>query len=513
MKLSELIKTVPIRRISGADGRYPEIGSIHYRAQDVRPGGLFVAIPGHSADGHDFIDLALSRGAAAVMVEKPVQTGAVVITVENTRKALSAVAASFYGNPSEKLCVIGITGTNGKTTTSYLTESIVLKAGYRVGVIGTINYRYDGNMFDNPVTTPESLDLQRILAEMATAGITHAVLEISSHAIDLFRIADCFIDIGVFTNLSQDHLDFHGDMETYWQSKQRLFTEHLSKKSKVSAVINCADEKGRKLLQRLTVPTLGYGLAAESRIRPTHIRQDLKGIGATIQTPEGSFHFHSPLVGRHNLENILGATGVGLALGLGLETIRAGIEAVSAIPGRLERIPNRIDRFVFVDYAHTPDALENVLTALRAVTRKRMICIFGCGGDRDHQKRPQMGKIVGRLVDLAIVTSDNPRTESPAAIIEQIQEGIIRTSPRQYQSADLKQGFTDRGHVIEPDRRSAIRLGILVSRPGDAVLIAGKGHETYQIIGKETIPFDDRIEAQIALKRITDEPIGGRAAT
>jgi UDP-N-acetylmuramoyl-L-alanyl-D-glutamate--2,6-diaminopimelate ligase/murE/murF fusion protein len=263
----------------------------------------------------------------------------------------------------------------------------------------------------------------------------------------------------------------------------------------------------------MTVSTLGYGYAAESRIRPAHIRQDLKGIGATVQTPDGSFHFHSPLVGRHNLENILGATGVGLALGIDLETIRAGIEAVSAIPGRLERIPNRMERFVFVDYAHTPDALDNVLTALRSVTRKRIICIFGCGGDRDRRKRPQMGEIVGRLADLAIVTSDNPRMEPPESIIEHIQEGIVRTSPRAYQYPDLKQGFTDKGHVIEPNRRRAIELGIRVSRPGDAVLIAGKGHETYQIIGRETLPFDDRIEAESALKRFADEQNRGRTDT
>ncbi len=510
MKLSELIKAIPIERIGGADGAYPDIGSIHYRAQDVRQRGLFVAISGQTADGHDFIDLALSRGAVAVMVEKPVEKDAVVITVENTRKALSAVAASFYDNPSEKLCVIGITGTNGKTTTSYLIESILIKAGCRVGVVGTVNYRYNGKIFDNPVTTPESLDLQRILADMVTAGVTHAVIEVSSHAIDLSRIADCFIDIGVFTNLSQDHLDFHGDMDAYWQSKRRLFTQHLSQKPNTAAVINCDDEKGKALFEGLSGPRFGYGHAAHCRIRPTHIRQDLKGIVATIQTPSGTFHFHSPLVGAHNLENILGATGVGLALSVSLEIIRDGIEAVAAIPGRLERIPNRIERFVFVDYAHTPDALENVLTALRAVTQKRMICIFGCGGDRDRRKRPQMGEIAGRLSDLAIVTSDNPRTETPAAIIEQIRHGVVRTSPRVYGRADLQEGFTHRGYVTEPDRRSAIELGILVSSPGDAILIAGKGHETYQIIGRETIPFDDRMVAETALKRFVEQQRGAK---
>lgn len=505
MKLSELIKAIPIQRISSGNSAFPEIESIHYRAQNVEPGGLFVAIAGHIADGHDFIDQALARGAVAIIVDQPVEKNAIIISVENTRKALSAVAASFYGNPSQKLSVIGITGTNGKTTTAYLVESILRSAGFSVGVIGTINYRYNGKIFDNPVTTPESSDLQRILAEMVSAGATHAVLEVSSHAIDLHRIADCFLDVGVFTNLSQDHLDFHGSMETYWQCKKRLFTEHLSKKPKTFAVINGGDKKGQELLEKIAAPALSYGKTAENDIYPADIHQDLNGIGATVRTPGGGFRFQSPLVGTHNLENILGATGVGRVLTIDLETIQAGIEAVHTIPGRLEHISNRIDRYLFVDYAHTPDALENVLTALRTVTKDRIICIFGCGGDRDRKKRPRMGEIVGRLADLAIITSDNPRTEPPSAIIDQIRPGVVRSSPRAYTRAGLRHGFKAKGYTVEPDRRRAIELGIFASGPGDTILIAGKGHETYQVIGKETLSFDDRLEAKKAVARYIEQ--------
>ncbi len=519
MRLSELLKTVPVAFVSRTtDGGTAErsncagdleieIGSIHYRAQDVEPGGLFVAISGLSADGHDYIDDALNRGAAAIIAEKPVQKDAPIIAVENTRKVLSMLAAKFYGNPAQNLCIIGITGTNGKTTTAYLCESILQKAGFNVGVIGTINYRYGGQTFTNPVTTPESLDLHRILAEMEAAGVTHVVLEISSHAIELFRVTDCWLDVGVFTNLSQDHLDFHGDIDTYWRCKKRMFTDHLvsgPKKKRASAVINGADNRGKQLSIKLKVPCVTYGETPDHPIWTEPAHQDLHGSEGTIHTPNGDFYFASSLVGAHNVENILGATGVGLTLDLSLETIKEGIEFVRAIPGRLERIPNRIERFVFVDYAHTPDALENVLGALKSVQHARLICIFGCGGDRDQEKRPLMGEIAGRLSDLAIVTSDNPRTESPEKIIRQIREGVVRTAPHAYTAVDLQAGFRAKGHVVEPDRRKAIALGILGSQPGDTILIAGKGHETYQIIGKNTFPFDDRREAEKMLHTLRE---------
>jgi UDP-N-acetylmuramyl-tripeptide synthetase len=488
-----------------------EIGSIHYRAQEVKPDGLFVAIKGFKADGHDFIDEALARGASVIVTQKPVNKESVIIEVENTRRALAAISANFYGNASEKLFIIGITGTNGKTTTAYIIESILAEAGFKVGVIGTINYRYSGRVFPNPMTTPESLDLQRILTEMHENGITHVVLEVSSHAIDLHRIDHCRINIGVFTNLTREHLDYHGDMDSYWFCKKRLFTEHLKtgpKKGRTLAVVNCDDKRGKGLYNLLSEASdsmivISTGSTADKMIWPDNIKYSLTGITGRISTEKGIFNFKSPLAGEHNLENILSATGVGIALGLSPAIIKAGIEKTGWIPGRLEFIPNKAGKFVFVDYAHTPDALEHVLSSLKSIKDNkigRIICVFGCGGDRDRGKRPRMGEIAGRFCDLTIITSDNPRTEDPMGIISQIVEGIKQTSSKEYTLPELVNGIQERGCVIEPDRRKAIKLSITSAGPGDIILIAGKGHETYQLIKGETFPFDDREEARKAFK-------------
>jgi UDP-N-acetylmuramoyl-L-alanyl-D-glutamate--2,6-diaminopimelate ligase/murE/murF fusion protein len=407
------------------------------------------------------------------------------------------------------LTLIGITGTNGKTTVAYLVERILQTAGYEVGVIGTINYRYSDKTFSNPMTTPEALDLQRILAEMLRHGVTHAVMEVSSHAIELYRVKNCQFDLAVFTNLSQDHLDFHGNMESYWQSKKKLFTEYLakaSKKGKAAAVINFDDSRGRELADILAMPVVKTGAHKSSDIRAEGIQCTLNGTAGKVATPEGSFDFKTPLVGVHNVENILNATGVGTVLNIALPTIKGGLESLSAIPGRLERIENDLGRYVYVDYAHTPDALKNAIWALKEIAPARIICVFGCGGDRDKEKRPLMGEIVSELCDLAIVTSDNPRTEDPLTIIEQILPGIIKHGGIEYSSQNLQGGFEDKGYVVEPDRRRAIELGIVASRTHDAVLIAGKGHETYQIIGKNTIDFDDREQARMALRVISRRP-------
>jgi UDP-N-acetylmuramoyl-L-alanyl-D-glutamate--2,6-diaminopimelate ligase/murE/murF fusion protein len=499
-----------------AEALDPEIGSIHYRAQDVEAGGMFVAMSGSAADGHDFIDDALKRGAAAIVAQKEfhpdlsggrqAENNVLIIQVANTREALATISAAFYGNPSEHLVLVGITGTNGKTTTAYIIEGILQTAGYRVGVIGTINYRYAGQAFDNPITTPESLDLQCILARMRNAGITHVVMEASSHAIDLCRIGHCRFDVAVFTNLSQDHLDFHGDMDSYWSSKKRLFTEYLCmgpKKDRARAVINCNHPHGRELSEALEVAVVKVGKTDDDAVRMVDAQCDLHGITGSIQMPTDSFGFQSSLVGEHNVENILCAAGVGSALDLTPEIIKAGVQSVSHVPGRLEHIENKTGRYVYVDYAHTPDALQNVIDALRAMTTKRIICVFGCGGDREKEKRPLMGEIAARNCDLAVVTSDNPRTEAPRAIIEHIVAGTKKVvNGCAYSPAALQEGFTARGYVVEPDRKRAIEMGISVSRPGDAVLIAGKGHETYQILGKKTIAFDDRLEAGKALAKL-----------
>jgi UDP-N-acetylmuramoyl-L-alanyl-D-glutamate--2,6-diaminopimelate ligase len=480
-----------------------EISSIHYRAQEVIPGGLFVAIKGFKADGHKFIDQAVENGASVIVSQHPMCTNkAVNIVVENSRKALAQLSSQFYGNPSEKLVIIGITGTNGKTTTSYLIESILNEAGLNIGVIGTINYRFGKKNFPNPVTTPESLDLQRILSEMIADGVSHLIMEVSSHAIELGRIENCWMDVAVFTNLTLDHLDFHGSMDAYWSCKKRLFTHYLvsgPKKERAKAVINCNDKKGNLLLKEFSLNGISVGKSSLNVIYPEKTELGMEGIRCDIVTPYGRLQIRSSLVGEYNVENILSATAVGVALNLTKETIKKGIEKLKSVPGRLEKVPNDIGRFVYVDYAHTPDALENVLKTLRALTPNRLICVFGCGGDRDREKRPLMGKIAAELSDLSVVTSDNPRSEPPLAIINEILVGLRETDISAYSASELHGGVIKKGYIVVADRKQAIQMAIRASSPGDTILIAGKGHESYQILETKTVPFDDRIQAQIAL--------------
>lgn len=490
----------------------PEITSIHYNSRTVKYGGLFVAIKGHTSDGHKFINDALNRGAAAVFVQKPVgslhlnieghpehKNGAAIVETSDSRKALATLAKRFYGHPSEKLTVIGITGTNGKTTVAYLIESILKKAGIKTGVIGTINYRYSDKTFDNPVTTPESLDLQRILDEMQMNGITHVIMEVSSHAIELGRIIGCDFDLCLFTNLTQDHLDFHKNMAAYWETKKKLFTEHLArsrKKEHAVAVVNCDSPKGKELIQSLSVKYISCGMEMDNMVRAQIDAHDMSGIQGKIMLPADAIPFQSVLVGNHNIENILCAAGVGHALHISTGAIQAGIENVKNIPGRLERVSHTENVFVFVDYAHTPDALKNVLTALNSLKKKssQTICVFGCGGDRDREKRPQMGEIAARYSDMVIVTSDNPRTEDPNDIIEQICLGVHKGISGKNGKTDRKQPAAKKTVIVEPDRRKAIRNGLKAAGPNDIILIAGKGHEDYQIIGTKKIHFDDREE-------------------
>ncbi|RJQ66293.1 MAG: UDP-N-acetylmuramoyl-L-alanyl-D-glutamate--2,6-diaminopimelate ligase [Desulfobacteraceae bacterium] len=509
MKLAQLLTSVQPLVHGEALPDDLEIRAVYYRAQLVEPGGLFVAVKGFAADGHDFIGQAVSRGAVAVVCERTARIDVPQIQVTDSRKALAALAAEFYGHPSRGMTVIGITGTNGKTTTSYLIESMLQAAGHATGVIGTVNYRYGGSFFDNPVTTPESLDLQRILADMRAAGTTHVVMEVSSHALDLLRIHACDVDVAVFTNLSQDHLDFHNDMDAYWASKRKLFDFFLPAckgKTALRAVINVDDPRGAELARILALPRLTTSQGQAADVHSLAARFDLHGISAQVQTPQGALKVRSALVGRHNLENILNAAGAGAALNLPPAAMQAGIAALDNVPGRLERIVDPAgQRFVYVDYAHTPDALENALKALRNLTQDRIICVFGCGGDRDRSKRPLMGAIAARLSELAVVTSDNPRTEAPDRIIDQILAGVRAVCQSNYAPAGLSGGFHEKGYVVEPDRRKAIGLALRASRPGDTLLIAGKGHEPYQIIGKDKLPFDDRIVARDALASIGRE--------
>ncbi|MDA3898162.1 MAG: UDP-N-acetylmuramoyl-L-alanyl-D-glutamate--2,6-diaminopimelate ligase [Desulfobacteraceae bacterium] len=515
MKLSRLLKPIKPIRITGIsvdswdNASALEIASIHYRSNDVRPGGMFFAIKGNQTDGHRYIEDAVLNGAAVVVVDaaQPVnEIDAVVVCVEDTRKALAALSSVFFNNPSEKLYLIGITGTNGKTTTAYLVEQLLHENGHDVGVISTINYRFHGKVYGNPLTTPESSDLQRILAEMAATGVTHVVMEVSSHGIALDRIYHCWFDMGIYTNLSQDHLDFHETMEEYWLCKKRFFTDHLMagpKQNKAVAVINTDNSKGMELAGAMkSAKFVSVGSKATNDVCARDVRFDQYGMSGDIRFSDNDVCFKSGLIGRYNLENILCAAGAAQALNISPEAAAHGIELFENVPGRLERIPNESDRHVFIDYAHTPDALENVLATLKEVISGRLICVFGCGGDRDKAKRPQMGKIAGRISDFVVITSDNPRTENPETIIEEIRKGMEDSLSREFKLYEIENGFSEKGFIIEADREKAIHLGIRISRPEDTILIAGKGHEDYQIIGTTTISFDDKEKAVAALGKL-----------
>jgi len=511
LKLARLLNRLEVRRLQTPHDRSlktvqdMEIQSVHCRAQDVQAGGLFVAISGFAADGHDYVDQALERGATAVVVQRPLARDAVVVQVNDSRRALALLSSEFYGRPSERMVLVGITGTNGKTTTAYLIESILAHHGLSAGVIGTINYRFGGQAFDNPVTTPESIDLQRILAEMRDHGVSHVVMEVSSHALALNRIHDCYLDIGVFTNLTKDHLDFHRTMDAYWRSKKRMFTECLgpeNPKAKKTAVIHVSDPKGRELSRAFSGDIIATGFDSGAAVHPIQSQLDRRGLSVRLSTPRGPMGIRSTLVGPHNLANLMSAVGVGLALGIPGGTIAGGIEKLGAVPGRLEPVSDPKGRFIYVDYAHTPDALDHVIGALSGLGAGRIICLFGCGGDRDRTKRPEMGHIAARRCDVALVTSDNPRTEPPLEIIEEILQGVRKETVSELSPSDLGDDPGRRGFIVEPDRKQAIRMAITAARPGDIVLIAGKGHEPYQLIGTETVPFDDRKEAESALKEI-----------
>jgi len=512
VNFASLIDAVQPLAVTNAMAPETRVDALHYRSSDVAAGGVFFAIPGLAADGHDYIDDACRRGAMAVVAQKPVSSDAPLLQVADSRKALAHAAAAFYGQPSRHLTVIGLTGTNGKTTVSYLLENILAQAGLSAGVIGTVNYRFGQHEVPASRTTPESLDLQRILADMRAKGVTHVVMEVASHGLELNRVDACWFDAAAFTNLTQDHLDFHGDMESYWASKKSLFTRLLPrgpKGDRAVAVINRDDPRGQDLCNELpgTRPLITCGQSPGNKVWADLKHSDLAGLEAVLHTPQGPVAIRSPLVGRHNLENILTAAGCAVALELPTSAIQAGIAATTAVPGRLEPVADPGGRFIYVDYAHTPDALENVLKALKRLGQGRIICVFGCGGDRDRRKRPLMGAIAARLSDLAVVTSDNPRTENPQTIIADAMVGVRQAAGQVYTPETATGSFKRRGYVVVPDRREAIHLAIRAAEPGDTVLIAGKGHETYQIIGRTSTPFDDREEARQALASINTRPI------
>lgn len=501
LQLKELLKALPRAETKGDTGQ--EITNLAYDSRKVLEKGLFVAVNGHKADGHRFIEQAVNNGARAVVFEKEGETvppSVTQIKVKNSRQALSLLSACFYGYPASRLRLIGITGTSGKTTTSYLVESIFKAAGISAGVLGTVSYRYGAKVKSAPVTTPESLDLQILLAEMVREGISHVVIEVSSHALDQGRLGEMVFDQAVFTNLSQDHLDYHQGMEFYFQAKTGLFHQHLKKNGRGLAIINRDDPYGQRLWQECQDPKKDFGIEHKASYFPLEIRSTLQGINARIQTPRGEYRIKSSLIGPYNMYNILAAWAVGEGFFLEGDIIQKGIESLCVVPGRMELVPNKKGLILLVDYSHKPEALRFALSALKGYGDGKILTVFGCGGERDQQKRPIMGRIAGQLSHLTIITSDNPRSEDPEKIILDIEQGMKAEGIGFLDRNDLKEIPTSPGYTIVPDRREAIALAVKLGLPGDKVLIAGKGHETYQLLGSKIVDFDDREEARKALE-------------
>jgi UDP-N-acetylmuramoyl-L-alanyl-D-glutamate--2,6-diaminopimelate ligase len=507
MTLSQLLKVVAEHDLHG-DGS-GSISGLTCDSRAVLPGWLFFALRGANADGHRFIPAAVKSGAAAVVLEDSVSApqGIPWVRVADGRAAMAQIAAEFNGNPTLSVPLVGITGTNGKTTTTYLIEAILGAADLPAAVLGTISYRFGTTCIEASHTTPESTELQAALRRLAEAGAKSFVMEVSSHALEQRRVDACHFDVGIFSNLTRDHLDYHTTMESYLEAKQRLFTDLLrptGSKPRRRAVINMDDPYGAIIAGRSACPVITYGIQYRGDVRAVDVSSSVNGLSGTLVTPGGTTPFVSRLVGSFNLSNILAAASAAIALELPLESIKAGIEGHATVPGRMERVDNTRGITILVDYAHTGDALENVLSTLKELAEARIITVFGCGGDRDPGKRPIMGRIAAQMSDLAIATSDNPRTENPLAILAQVREGITARGIREYQPGELGSGFAENGFIMLENRREAIRLAIRLARPGDIVLLAGKGHEDYQIIGTTKFHFDDREEAAQACAALED---------
>lgn len=494
MKVSQILEGIA-EPLPGAED--PEISGLYYDSRQVRPGGLFFALCGEKADGHDYIGQALERGAVAVLMEevRPLPPGVSGYVASAGRRAMALAAAAFHGEPTAGMSVVGVTGTNGKTTITYLMEAVLRAAGRKPAVVGTVNYRFGDTVLPSEHTTPESTDLMANLAEFRRLGADSLVMEVSSHALEQSRADGVRFDVGIFTNLTPEHLDYHGTMENYFAGKRRLF--QMVGENGGRAVVNVDDGYGVRLAAELP-GALTCGTVEGAAVRPLSSRISMEGIEAELLTPAGTLSLRSRLLGEFNLHNLLCAAGAGIALGLSPEVVAAGLNGAPPVPGRLEPVENDRGALVLVDYAHTGDALEKVLTTLVALSPRRLITVFGCGGDRDRRKRPVMGELAARHSDLAVITSDNPRTEDPLAIIAEVREGAARVHPRQW-SRDEAARLQGRGYVSIPDRREAIGFAASLLGPGDLLLVAGKGHEDYQIIGREKFHFDDREELRRAL--------------
>jgi UDP-N-acetylmuramoyl-L-alanyl-D-glutamate--2,6-diaminopimelate ligase len=489
--LEQLLTGVECQVLQGNPGQ--EITGIAYDSRQVEEGNVFVCIPGFKTDGHNYAADAAKRGARSLLVEREVEgcAGCTIVQVKDTRWILPLLASRFYGRPSQNLRVVGVTGTNGKTTTTHLIAAILQEAGYAVGLVGTLNASFRGYQEKLANTTPESLDLERFMRRVSDEGGRYVVMEVSSHALDLGRVSEIDFSAAVFTNLSQDHLDFHRNLDDYREAKLKLFRS-LPVDSGRFAVINADDPQARSFIDAAPGDSVTYGINNPAAVRAVNIQITSRGSSFEVLYPEGSMSLRIRLAGLFNVYNALAAIAFALREGIPVRVITGALEKVQGVAGRFETIDEGQEFSVVVDYAHTPDGLENILKTARQITEGRIITVFGAGGDRDRTKRPLMGKIAAENSDFSIVTSDNPRNEEPLAIIEDIVAGLKE--------------IEDAHYAVVPDRREAIRHAVYLAHPGDMVVIAGKGHEDYQIIKGKVYPFDDRLVAREYIReRIKDE--------
>jgi UDP-N-acetylmuramoyl-L-alanyl-D-glutamate--2,6-diaminopimelate ligase len=467
MLLSELAMATGLRY----ENEDQDIVSIEYDSRKVKQGSMFCCIVGAMFDGHTFAKGAVESGATALLVERELPVPVPQIVVKNARKAMAEMAAAFYGYPQREMMVLGVTGTNGKTTTTYMVKAIAEQAGRKVGVIGTIRNMIGSESIHTERTTPESVDLFRLLRRMADAHVDLVVMETSSHALAQYRVHGIKFDVGLFTNLTQDHLDYHKSFDEYLQAKKTLFLN--SKK----AVVNVDDPYSSRIMEGLSIPILTFGVRDRADISATDIDITAGGVQFDMHTPEGDVLMHLAIPGLFSVFNAMGAVGITQSVGIPLGAIKAGLESLRSVSGRLESVPTGKGFSVFVDYAHTPDALENVLKTARQFAKGRVVCVFGCGGDRDRAKRSIMGEIAGRFSEFAVITSDNPRTEAPMTIIDSIEEGMKRSGTK---------------YTIIENRKEAIRYVLMTAKKDDVIMIAGKGHENYQEINGTKYHFDDK---------------------
>jgi len=484
LPLSQLAARAHGARVHGAADTVAE--EVCYDSRRVRPGSLFVAIPGLREDGLRYVESALKRGAVAVAAEVPPTLPVPWIQVSNARRALAGFSAALLGDPAERLELVGVTGTNGKTTTAFMIEAALARAGRTPGLVGTVQHRIAGQPRTASHTTPESSDLQALFRAMVDAGCDCAAVEVSSHALQLGRVHGCRFRVAVFTNLSRDHLDLHGDMDSYFRAKRLLFSELLREDG--VAVINADDARAAELVAASRGRVLTFSLESDADLTVADLRLGLDSTSCVVRTPLGEHTVETPLIGRFNVRNLLGAFGACLALELDPAVVAAALRRFPGAPGRMERIHAGQDFAVIVDYAHTDEALRNLLETVRELAPARLITVFGCGGDRDKSKRPLMGAVAARLSDTVVLTNDNPRSEPPEAILDEIQRGL--------------NGGRATQRIVIPERRDAIARALEMAGPGDAVVIAGKGHETQQVLRDRSVPFDDRQVVRQLLARL-----------